>query len=76
MRNREYKEFKKIGINSVLKVGISHISKRKKSIRDSGKFQNADIIVGTYEAIDIILRSGRPHLLKDVRTIVIDEIQM
>ncbi len=76
MRNREYKEFKKIGINSVLKVGISHISKRKKSIRESGRFQNADIIVGTYEAIDIILRSGRAHLLKDVRTIVIDEIQM
>jgi helicase len=76
MRNREYKEFKKIGINSVLKVGISHISKRKKSIRESGRFQNADIIVGTYEAIDIILRTGRPHLLKDVRTIVIDEIQM
>jgi len=76
MRNREYKEFKKIGINSVLKVGISHISKRKKSIRESGRFQNADIIVGTYEAIDIILRSGRQHLLKDVKTIVIDEIQM
>ncbi|QEE17469.2 DUF5814 domain-containing protein [Promethearchaeum syntrophicum] len=76
MRNREYKEFKKIGINSVLKVGISHISKRKRSIKESGKFQNADIIVGTYEAIDIILRSGRPYLLKDVRTIVIDEIQM
>ena len=76
MRNREYKEFKKIGINSVLKVGVSHISKRKRSIKESGKFNNADIIVGTYEAIDIILRSGRPYLLKDVRTIVIDEIQM
>ncbi len=76
MRNREYKEFKKIGINSALKVGISHFSKRKKSIQDSGRFQNADIIVGTYEAIDIILRSGRPYILKDVKTIVIDEIQM
>ncbi len=76
MRNREYKEFKKIGINSALKVGISHISKRKRSIRESRKFRTADIIVGTYEAIDIILRSGRPYLLKDVRTIVIDEIQM
>ncbi len=76
MRNREYKEFKKIGINSALKVGISHFSKRKRSIRESGRFQNADIIVGTYEAIDIILRSGRPFLLKDVKTIIIDEIQM
>ncbi|MHA1857431.1 MAG: DUF5814 domain-containing protein [Promethearchaeota archaeon] len=76
MRYREYKEFSKIGINASLKVGISHISKRKRSIRESGRFQNADIIIGTYEAIDIILRSGHPYLLKNVKTIIIDEIQM
>ncbi|WP_371805286.1 DUF5814 domain-containing protein [Candidatus Lokiarchaeum ossiferum] len=76
MRHREYAEFKKYGVNSALKVGVSHIS-RKSNVKDEfGQFGKADVVIATYEAIDILLRSSHPHLLRDFRTIVIDEIQM
>ncbi len=76
MRHREYKELKKYGVNSALKVGVSHISRKAKAKNDFGQFGKADVIIATYEAIDILLRSSHPHLLKDFRTVVIDEIQM
>jgi putative ATP-dependent RNA helicase len=76
MRHREYKELGKIGVNSSLRVGISHISQRKKKLKQGRNFSSADVIIATYEAIDIILRTSHPYLLKDVKTIVIDEIQM
>ena len=76
MRHREYKDFKKIGITSALKVGVSHISRGGRSKSKFGSFQSADIVIATYEAIDIILRSAHPYFLKGFRTIVVDEIQV
>ncbi|MHA2002170.1 MAG: DEAD/DEAH box helicase [Promethearchaeota archaeon] len=76
MRFREYKQLKQFGINTSLRVGISHISQKASEKGDSRKFKSADVIIATYEAIDIILRSGHPYLMKDLRTIVVDEIQM
>ena len=38
--------------------------------------KNADIIVATYEGLDFILRSGNYNELKNIGTVVIDEIHM
>lgn len=76
MRYREYKEYGKFGVKSALKVGISHISRKGKSSNEFGSFAHADLVIATYEAIDILLRSAHAYLLSDFKTIVIDEIQM
>ncbi|MHA1777150.1 MAG: DUF5814 domain-containing protein [Promethearchaeota archaeon] len=76
MRFQEYKELQKIGVNSALKIGISHISRKAGVKEDLGTLTKADVVIATYEAIDILLRSGHPYLLRDFRTIVVDEIQM
>ena len=36
--------------------------------------KDADIIVGTYEGIDFLLRSGKSNLLNDLGLVLIDEI--
>ncbi len=76
MRHREYKELEKYGVKSALKIGVSHISRKGGSKENFGSLSKADVIIATYEAIDILLRSGHPHLLNDFRTVVVDEIQM
>ena len=35
---------------------------------------NADIVVGTYEGIDFLIRSGKSHLLDNLGLVLIDEI--
>ena len=78
MRHSEYKILQNYGIKCALKVGVSHISKkdRNTSKREFGNLQTADIVIATYEAIDIMMRSAHPYLLNDFKTIIIDEIQM
>lgn len=36
----------------------------------------SDLIVGTYEGIDYLLRSGKADLLGQIGTVVIDEVHM
>jgi helicase len=76
LRFREYQHLRNYGINAALRVGISHLSKKKRRTEELGSMDKADIIIATYEAIDIILRSGHPHLVRDLGTVIIDEIQM
>ncbi|MHA1612290.1 MAG: DUF5814 domain-containing protein [Promethearchaeota archaeon] len=76
MRHREYKELEKYGVKSALKIGVSHISRKGGNKENFDSLSKADVIIATYEAIDILLRSGHPHLLNDFRTVVVDEIQM
>ncbi|MCF2140073.1 MAG: DUF5814 domain-containing protein [Candidatus Lokiarchaeota archaeon] len=76
MRFQEYKELEKFGVKSALKIGISHISRKEGIKEDFGSLTKADVVIATYEAIDILLRSGHPFLLRDFRTVVVDEIQM
>ena len=74
LRYEEYKELKKFGINPYLLIGGSFIRRRKKKGKLSSKI---NVIVGTYEAIDAVLRSGQmKKQFKNIHTIVIDEIQM
>lgn len=61
-----------IGLSTSIRVGVSRIKLgRMKSLRMD---LNSDIIVGTYEGIDQILRTGRS--LDKVGTVVIDEVHM
>jgi helicase len=78
LANQKYNQFTNkyspIGLTTALKVGQSRIGKEKQ-----GKMRNSidsDIIVGTYEGIDHLLRSGGVKRLGDVGTVVMDEVHM
>ncbi|MFX1551412.1 MAG: DEAD/DEAH box helicase [Promethearchaeota archaeon] len=74
IRTEEFKEkYKSIKLKVIKRVGESLFGKKEDdNIKD---LANAHVIIGTYEAIDYILRSGNKHLLGSIGTIVIDEIQ-
>ncbi|MFX0103228.1 MAG: DEAD/DEAH box helicase [Candidatus Hodarchaeota archaeon] len=81
LANQKYLEFKKkygkLGIKVALRVGKSRIDKSL-IIEDDNKnnLKNANILIGTYEGVDYLFRSGRKDNLPPVKTICIDEIQM
>ncbi|GAB6101365.1 DUF5814 domain-containing protein [Thermococcus atlanticus] len=77
LANQKYEDFKrrysKLGLRVAIRVGMSRIKTRDELVVvDTGI--DADIIVGTYEGIDYLLRAGRK--IGNVGTIVIDEIHM
>ncbi len=71
LANQKYLEFKeryeKLGFKVSLRVGMGRIGKKV----DVNTSLDADIIVGTYEGIDYLIRTKK---LKDIGTVVIDEI--
>ena len=73
LANQKYIEFKeryeKIGLTVSLRVGMGRLSEDKSELINTDI--NADIVVGTYEGIDFLVRSGK---LRDVGTVVIDEV--
>ncbi len=73
LANQKYEEFKEkyepLGLDISLRVGISRLEKR-----EMVRSLDSDIIIGTYEGFDFLLRSGRR--IEDVGTIAIDEIHM
>jgi helicase len=78
LANQKYEQFnnkyKSIGLSTAIKVGQSRIHKSKRTnLRTS---INSDIIVGTYEGIDHLLRCGGAYKLGKVGTIVMDEVHM
>ena len=77
LANQKYEDFKrrysKLGLKVAIRVGMSRIkTKDELVVVDTGV--DADIIIGTYEGIDYLLRAGRK--IGNVGTIVIDEIHM
>ncbi len=74
IRTEEFKEkYRSLKLKVIKRVGESLFEKKAdNNIKD---LTNAHIIIGTYEAIDYILRSGNKNLLGNVSTIIIDEIQ-
>ncbi|MCA6214616.1 MAG: putative ATP-dependent helicase [Thermococcaceae archaeon] len=77
LANQKYEDFKrrysKLGLRVAIRVGMSRIkTKDELVVVDTGI--DADIIVGTYEGIDYLLRAGRK--IGNVGTIVVDEIHM
>ena len=78
LANQKYRDFKKryekLGLKVSIRVGMSRIkAKEELTIRDES-VNDADIIVGTYEGLDFILRSGKAFDLGRIGTVVIDEI--
>ena len=80
LANQKYRDFKKkykqLGLKVSIRVGMSRINaKEELSIHDD-KISNADIVVGTYEGLDFLLRSGRAAEIGRIGTVVVDEIHM
>lgn len=73
LANQKYEEFKiyeKLGLKVAIRVGISRI-KEEEGLRVEEDLEEADIIVGTYEGIDGLIRKRK---LKNVGIVAIDEI--
>ncbi len=74
IRDLEFqKKYAPLELKVVKKVGESLLEKGKQTSLEDLKDTN--IIIGTYEAIDYILRSGNKRHLGPISTIIIDEIQ-
>jgi helicase len=81
LTNQKYEDFKRKygseGLQVAIRVGMSRIDvgKKQQYIIDTD-FREAQIITATYEAFDLLLRSGRSKALGKVGTVIIDEIQL
>ncbi len=76
LANQKYGDFTKRYSSlaaSSLRVGTSRIIKDARGICTS---LSSDIIVGTYEGVDFVIRSGNKNELGNVGTVVIDEVHM
>jgi helicase len=78
LANQKYDQFTKrysnIDIQTSIRVGSARIKTSK--TEKMNRALDSDIIVGTYEGIDYILRSGGADLLGHVGTVVIDEVHI
>ena len=80
LANQKYRDFtkryRKMGLKVSIKVGMSRIKAKEELILTDEKIDDADIVVGTYEGLDFLLRAGRSSQLGDLKTVVVDEIHM
>ncbi|MCD4844199.1 MAG: DUF5814 domain-containing protein [Methanosarcinales archaeon] len=78
LANQKYDQFtnkySKLGLTTAIRVGKGRI-KKGKHVRMRTSL-NSDIIVGTYEGLDHLMRLGDIRKLGKVGTIVIDEVHM
>jgi helicase len=75
IRHIEFQEkYNQLGLKVIKRVGESLLDKEEYDF-ELKDLKDANIIIGTYEAIDYILRSGKKRKLGDISTIIIDEIQ-
>ncbi len=70
------KRYKKLGLRTGIKVGMSRldVGEDAKPIVDTD-ISKAHIVCATYEALDLIFRSGETKTLGKIGTIIVDEIQ-
>ncbi|MCD1294721.1 ATP-dependent DNA helicase [Methanocella sp. CWC-04] len=77
LANQKYEQFKKryspLGLKTSIRIGTSRIALNSVKLNTS---LDADIIVGTYEGLDYVLRMGQVKNLKKIGTVVIDEVHM
>ncbi|WJI10541.1 DEAD/DEAH box helicase [Methanobacterium sp. CWC-01] len=80
LANQKYRDFRKrygnLGLRVSIRVGMSRIKAREELSLPEGKVEDSDIIVGTYEGLDFLLRAGRASELGNLSTVVVDEIHM
>ncbi|MDO5850474.1 MAG: DUF5814 domain-containing protein [Methanobacteriaceae archaeon] len=78
LANQKYRDFKRkyepLGLKVAIKVGMNRIKAKGELKLPDSNIADADIIVGTYEGIDFLLRSGKSDLLNDLGLVLIDEI--
>jgi helicase len=70
------KRYKSLGLRTGIRVGMSRldVGEEGKPIVDTD-VSRADIICATYEALDLLFRSGETKQLGDIGIIIVDEIQ-
>ncbi len=74
LANQKYQEFKiyeKLGLKVAIRVGISRVKEEEGLKILEEDYENADIIIGTYEGIDGLIRKKK---LNNVGIAVIDEV--
>jgi helicase len=80
LANQKYRDFKRryqdMGLNVSIRVGMSRIKAKEELILPEENIIEADIIVGTYEGLDFLLRAGKSSHLGNLQTVVVDEIHM
>ena len=78
LANQKHSEFdvryRDLGLNASIRIGGSRIRTRDWTRVEPD--YSADILVGTYEGIDQVLRTNNAELLGDIGTIVVDEVHM
>ena len=78
LANQKYRDFKRryepLGLKVSIKVGMNRIKAKEELKIRSSSVNDADIIVGTYEGIDFLLRSGKSDYLNNLALVLIDEI--
>jgi putative ATP-dependent RNA helicase len=80
LANQKYRDFKKkyqkLDLKISIRVGTSRIKAKEEFTLPDGNAKKADIVVGTYEGLDFLLRAGRSSELGNLKTVVVDEIHM
>ena len=80
LANQKYRDFKKryqkLGLKVSLRVGMSRITAKEELKLPDDNIDAADVVVGTYEGLDFLLRAGRSSQLGNLKTVVVDEIHM
>jgi helicase len=80
LANQKYRDFKKryqkLGLKVSIRVGMSRIRAKEELYLPEGSVEDSDIIIGTYEGLDFLLRAGRSSQLGKLSTVVVDEIHM
>ena len=81
LTNQKYSYFKRLygtlGYRVGIRVGTTRLDlDQETTVGVSTNFKNVDIIVGTYEAFDWILRAGTASSIGEIGVIVIDEVQL
>jgi helicase len=76
LANQKYEQFRKrygpLDLRTAIRVGTSRISLNSVKLNTS---TDSDIVVGTYEGLDFILRTGGGRMGR-IGTVVIDEVHM
>jgi len=71
------RRYKKLSLRVGIRVGMSRldVGKEERVIVDKD-VSRSDIVCATYEALDLLFRSGETSKLGEIGTIIVDEIQM
>ena len=80
LANQKYRDFKRkykvLGLNVAIKVGRNRVKAKGELNFPDSDVSKADIVVGTYEGIDYMLRNGNSNILSNLGVVLIDEIHM